>query len=161
MDLRELTGEEIAIRFTTKEVVPGDRSEVAAPVSIYIAVDPQNPVQVFIVGGLGEVAKRIEEQVDQLLRKWIVSSTEGPQTMNQAREMNEETIIKILEGLLASDVKRIHPEIPTEVIIGYFKGRTPLSPQEKQWDETLKNSPNPKRSNCKERPKSVSTLLKK
>jgi hypothetical protein len=137
LDIREITGEEIAIRFTTKEVVPGDRSEVAAPVSVYVAVDPQNPVQVFIIGGLEEVAKRIEEQVDQLLRKWIVSSTEGPQTMNQAREMNEETINRVLEGLLAYDVKRIHPEIPTEVVVGYFKGRLPTTPQEQQWKETF------------------------
>ena len=136
LDIQEITGEEIAIRFVTKDVVPGDRSEVEAPVSVYIAVDPQNPVQVFVVGGLEEVAKRIEEQVDQFFRKWIVSPSKGPQTMNEARQMSDEVINEILENLLAYDVKRIHPEIPTEVIMGYFSGR-PLNPQEEKWEKEL------------------------
>ena len=157
LDLQEITGKEIAIRFVTKEVIPRDRSEVAAPVAIYIAVDPHNPAQVFIVSGSNnasldpqstvkvsvedpefkEVAKRLQEQVDQLLRKWIVSPHKGPQSMDQARQMSDEAINEILESLLAHDVQRIHPEIPTEIILAFFGKHRQLTPQEKRWQRTL------------------------
>jgi len=127
-----MTGEELASRFSTSEMVPGDRAVVVVPIKVYYRIDPENPAQILIVGGFPEVERRLNEQIGEVLRRWIVSKEKGPHNLDQARQMGDEAINEILENLIKGDVLRIPSEIPSEALMGFYKNRS-LNPKEQEW----------------------------
>lgn len=131
LDYILVTGLDFAKRFDTIEIVPGDRTEIIAPVEVYAMIDPENPIPIIRMGGIDEAARRLQEQIVQRVRGWLCSKDEGPQDMDQARQMGDEAILAILQKLSKDDVGRIHHKIPNEAIVGFKKGR-PLSEKEKE-----------------------------
>ncbi len=131
-----MTGEELACRFSTQEMVPGDRAVVVVPIKVYFTIDPENPSQILIVGGFPEVERRLTEQIGEVLRRWIVSKEKGPHDLDQARQMGDEAINEILENLIKGDIVHIPSEIPTEALMGFYKNRA-LRPKELEWKNNV------------------------
>jgi regulator of protease activity HflC (stomatin/prohibitin superfamily) len=123
------TGREISLRFTVNEIIPGDRSGINIPNEIYARIDDENPVPIVEMGGIDEAEQRLKEQVTQRERNWLCSKTEGPQDLDEARQMGDEAILMILEMVVGDEIRRIHPEITREALIGFLKHRT-LTPIE-------------------------------
>lgn len=132
LDYKIVDAKEFALEFEVKEVLP-DRTEIVIPISIYFSIDPHNPVQTIIIGGIGQVGPRLQKQVDSLLRRWILSTQRGPQDFDQARQMSEEAVNQILESLTGDDIHRIPSEIPSEALIGFLFKARPLSLKEQEW----------------------------
>ena len=115
------------------------RTTIVIPSHLFYSIDPENPIQVFLVGGIDKAAKRLLELVDKTLREWVTAPQKGPQklesselTLDRARQMSNEAINEILESLVNNDLTQIPSEIPTEALLGHFEGR-PLSPKETEW----------------------------
>jgi hypothetical protein len=113
-------------------LIPGDRSTILIPTHMFDAIDPNNPMQLFMVGGIDEAQERLEENIRKILREWVTSPQKGPVamgnsqlTLDRARQMNNEAINEILESLAKDQLVAIPSDIPTEVLIGYFTGRPP------------------------------------
>ena len=121
-----------------KVLIPGDRTTIIIPTHLFFSVDPENPMQVFLVGGLDNAKLRLLELIGKLLRQWVTSPQKGPEklsdtelTLDRARQMSNEAINEILESLVNDDITQIPSGIPTEALLGYFEGR-PLSPWEQR-----------------------------
>jgi len=133
LDYELMFGGELNPLFPTEGVIPTDSSTVSIPNDVYVRADRNNPVQVIEVGGLDEAINRMKNQVVRRERIWLASKTEGPQDLNHAREMGEEVVHMILEGLLKDDLQRVDSRIPTEVLIGIYNHRQMVA-SERTWE---------------------------
>lgn len=130
LDYDEQPGGDFTTDFDVIEMVPGDQSMIDVPNNIYTLIDPENPHPIIAIGGVDMALKRLQEQLTQYQRDWLCSEAEGPQDLNDARRMGDEAILMILGKLLGDEVKRLHPTITNEAIVGFLKGR-PLTKVEK------------------------------
>ena len=99
--------------------------------------DPHNPVKLNEIGGFAKACERLRGQIGQRERDWILSTTEGPQSLDEARGMKDEAIHMILRMLLEDDLRRLAPGISEEVILGFIKHRPPTTAEQIMMTQTL------------------------
>jgi hypothetical protein len=122
VDIVPVPGEEMSINWNIDIRTP-DSHYNRIPFFIYFRVDDENPVQFIIAGNKDEVMKKIQSQIEEIVREWITSPNKGPKTWRQARQATEETLNTVLKSLFARDMDRINKidtEIPTEILFKYF-----------------------------------------
>ncbi len=125
LDFMRLFCLNFSTRFSSTNMLP-DKKEIMEPIVVNWTIDPRNPVPFIKLGQSleerrAEVDRRLNEQIDQRLREWLCSVTEGPLTLQQAWQMKDEETLAILEKLCGDSVKHLHPDISNEVIIGFLK----------------------------------------
>ncbi len=125
LDFMILTGLNLSNRSKSVIILPDDK-EIEEEIAFYFVIDPYNPIPFINMGQtlearLVELDKRLDEQAGQRLRQWLCSKKEGPQTLDQAREMRDEEILAILEKIKSDDVTRLHPKLTNAEIIGIYK----------------------------------------
>jgi hypothetical protein len=130
-------GGEVEFDFAVEENLCGSEEKISLENQFYLIPDPRNPVKLIEIGGFDKACKRLEGQVGQRERNWVLSKTEGPQTLDEARGMKDEAIHTILQMLLEDDLRRLAPDISDEVILGFIKGRPPATIEQKLMAETL------------------------
>ncbi len=130
-------GIEVALRFPVEIRTP-DSHDINIPFFIYFIVDPRNPKAFIDAGDMDEVKKKIQDQIEEILREWITSPNKGPQTWREARKATEETANIILEMMFHANFPRISEEFPTEILFKYFDERL-TKDDEKKWGERLNN----------------------
>ena len=135
---KTMPGKSIDMDSTVEERISKDEGTIKISYSVYLRIDPHNPIQVIEVGGLKEAIERLKEQFDQCLRTWTCSPDEGPLNVDQARGMNDEATLRILRMLLSDDVMHVSPDIPSEVLIGHVRRRTLNAKEQEMIRETLK-----------------------
>ena len=122
-----VNGKEQDLSFSVKERVAQDKGEVEAVPYINYFIDPSNPEKFMEVGQFEGVNLRLLQWIDKWLRDWVLSKAFGPQTVDDARAMNQEAMNWVLERLFAGDIEAISPDIPNEAILGFVKSRTPTT----------------------------------
>ena len=125
LDFMLLTGLNLSNRSRSVIMLPDDK-EIEEPITTNFMIDPYNPVSFIRLGAtlearLAEIDKRLDEQIGQHLRQWLCSKTEGPQTLDQARQMKDEEILAILGKVAASDIKQRHPKLTNPEIVSLYK----------------------------------------
>lgn len=125
LDVMRLSGMSFSTRFDSIVILPDDK-EINDPAQIYWIIDPYNPIPFVRLGSnqterLMELNQRLQEQIGQRLRQWLCSTTEGPRTLEQARQMRDEEMLAILEKISGDDISRLHPDLTNEQIFGFLK----------------------------------------
>lgn len=125
LDFMILTGMNLSNRSKSVIILPDDK-EIEEPITTNFIIDPYRPIPFIRLGQtledrLSEIDKRFDEQIGQHLRQWLCSKTEGPQTLDQARQMKDEEILAILEKVAADDIKQRHPELTNLEIVSLYK----------------------------------------
>lgn len=130
-------GGEVEFDFTTEERLRSNQQAISLGNQFYLMPDPHNPVKLNEIGGFAKACERLRGQIGQRERDWILSTTEGPQSLDEARGMKDEAIHMILRMLLEDDLRRLAPGISEEVILGFIKHRPPTTAEQIMMTQTL------------------------
>lgn len=130
LSYKKINGQEIDFGFAVEEYLPVTESKILLHNDLYVVIDPDNPIKFIEIGGFLGAFKRLMEQMGQWERNWISSPTEGPQTVDDARGMKNEAILKILRMFLEDDLRRLAPDIPDEIILGFITHRRPSTKEQ-------------------------------
>jgi hypothetical protein len=124
---------EFNFTITLDERTPDNGEVHVEPFFSYI-VDPEHPFVFLRAGDSSGVEQKLEERVSSVVRQWISSRYEGPQTWQETRQSNGLALDVIIEKLFPGKLHAItRPSLPlalsqiTDVaLIRYFTGKPPL-----------------------------------
>jgi hypothetical protein len=87
------------------------------------SMDPKNPITLMRIGGLEKVVTLWRQEVTRRERTWVCSKTEGPQSVDDAREMKDEAVSAILWMIVGDEFQQISEGV--EALIGHLNKRKP------------------------------------
>lgn len=114
-----------------------DNGVVHVEPSFVYKVNAKNPVQFFIAGEREQVERKFTLSVERVLREWISSRKEGPQTWQGARESNGLATDFLIDRLFPNQLEPFPEEkkeglpaklkgITVEALMKHFTERPPL-----------------------------------
>ena len=124
------------ISLSPQKVRTPDQAECKISGKISWVFDTRHPLEFVNSGGDKGIAEKLENVWQGIIREWAVSSIGGPQTYMELIGSGEEAVDLLLKSIVRNRLKKIPSDIPTSILLKYFKKPFSLKPtptETKAW----------------------------
>ncbi len=127
------------LNLSKEKIRTPDQAECQLSGKISWKFDEEHPREFINSGGDKGVAQKLENIWQGVIREWAISAVGGPQTYMEFLSASEEAVDLLLKSIVRDSVNKIPTDIPTSVLLKYFKkpfSGKPTESEKKKWGAT-------------------------